>query len=220
MASYPPSPASQNWLVRASTKFEKSIFRLVEHKYKTKINDYEMRIKTLEEYVKCIDANYQNLEYEFLLKVRQNEDLQAKLDQFTKPEVAVKNVEKEIFKVKSWVEKDTIEEGKKRKLEYDKEIIDITALRETPPSKIFKVGPAPHLKPSPGIPKTNSKGRKRERSTSPKPSKPLEILKKKPLKRERSKSPQPAVPASFPPKPLKVIAQGKKRKKKKDEKKT
>jgi len=79
--------------------------------------------------------------------------LQAKLDVFTNPEVAVKDVEKEVFKVKSWYEKNTLEEGKKRKLEFNKEVDEIAVLRDAPPSKILKITPTQHPKPpSPGIP--------------------------------------------------------------------
>jgi len=52
----------------------------------------------------------------FFTQSRQFDDLQNKLEQFTKPEVAVKDVEKEVFKVKSWSEKNTLEEGKKKKV--------------------------------------------------------------------------------------------------------
>jgi len=161
------------------------------------------------------------------MKIKECEDLQAKLDQFTKPVVAVKDVEKEIFKVKSWVEKSTTEEGKKRKLDFDKEVQDIVTLRDAPPSKICKVVPAPRLKPpSPGIPKTTSKERKRERSTSPKSSMSPLIPTKNVFKRERSCSPPPSVPLLKPQppvspnKPLVVTGQRKKRKKEKDKKKT
>jgi len=146
------------------------------------------------------------------------DDLQAKLDVFTNPEVAVKDVEKEVFKVKSWYEKNTLEEGKKRKLEFNKEVDEIAVLRDAPPSKILKITPTQRPKPpSPGIPSREH--------TSPKSSMTPESPKKIVLKRERSKSPpQPRVPAAFPPvspnKPLVVNGQRKKRKKEKDKKKT
>jgi len=116
--------------------------------------------------------------------------------------------------------------GKKRKLDFNKEVDEIAVLRDAPPSKILKTNPTLRPKPpSPGIPKTNITKTSRERSTSPKSSMPPESPKKIVLKRERSKSPtQAPVPANFPPvspnKPFVVTRQRKKRKKEKDKKKT
>jgi len=225
MASSTPSSASQNWLLRATTKLEKSIFRKVEYKYKSLINNYVNRIKELEERNNAWITEYEVLENMFFTQSRQFDDLQNKLEQFTKPEVAVKDVEKEVFKVKSWSEKNTLEEGKKRKLEFNKEVDEIAVLRDAPPSKILKSTPTLRPKPpSPGIPKTNITKTSRERSTSPKSSMPPESPKKNVLKRERSNSPPQPVTAAFPPvspnKPFVVTGQRKKRKKEKDKKKT
>jgi len=105
-------------------------------------------------------------------------ELQWKLDLITNPEVAVKDVEKEVFKVKSWNKKDTFEKEKKRKLDYDKEFDEIAVLRDAPPSKFPKITPALHPKPpssgsQPGSPKPPSlKSPKPPSPRSPKPPSP------------------------------------------------
>jgi len=64
----------------------------------------------------------------------------------------------------------------KRKIEYNKEIDEILFLRDAPPNKILKVAPVAKrsLPPPPVIPTTNKVIRKRERNTSPQPSRPVQ----------------------------------------------
>jgi len=62
MASNPPSTASQNWLIRASTKFEKSVFRKVEHKYKAMIKNYVTTIDNQNSLIEMLKSNHEMLE--------------------------------------------------------------------------------------------------------------------------------------------------------------
>jgi len=198
-----PSGASQDWLLRATTKLQKSIFRTVEYKYKKKLNDLYSFIKKLED-----DANTQDNELE--RKNKRIIELEGLLAPFINPTVTVKNLEAEVFRVIPTVEKNAIEEKKKRKFDEVKEISEILELRDAPLSKILKVGPAPRSILPPGIPKKNL-SKNREKSTSP-PSEPKIIPKKSELKRERSTSPQPQ-PQLFPEE-MRISGFGKKEKRK------
>jgi len=187
------------------------------------IKNYETTIGNLNGVVKLLESNFVEMENELCRSFREIDDLKAQLEVYTKSEVALKDVEQEVFKVKTVTEKTTAEEGKKRRLEHNKEVDEVIALRDEPPSKILKIIPAPRIIPPPGTPKP-------EAVTSPKSS----PLKKKFLKRDRSRSPQPSVPTICPPtntlapivpptstnNPIVVSAQRKKRKKDKEKKKT
>jgi len=183
MASITP-PTASHWLFRATTKLEKSIFRTVEYKYKKLIKNFEIQIENYKNELKVATDIILNLEDDVSIRDSHIEELEGKLLIFTKPEVAVKDMQKEIFRVKPLDE--IGEEGKKRKLEYNKEVDEFTVLRDAPPSKILKVSPAPRSIPPPPGPKKT-----REQSSSPQPS-------TKVMKRERSASPQPS-PVAFLP---------------------
>jgi len=114
MASLSPSTAP-DWLFRATTKLQKSIFRTAEFKYKTIIKDYEARIQQYEKFTKDAQADISRLETELFEQLELVSVLEGKLAIYTKPEVAVKDVQTEIFKVKSIMEKETAEMQKKEK---------------------------------------------------------------------------------------------------------
>jgi len=211
MASYSPSTAS-HWLFRATAKHEKSIFRIVEHKYKNLIKDFEKQIKSYKRELKVATDIICKLDDDVSNRDKHIEELEAKLFIYTKPDVAVKDVQDEIFRVKP---RNVIkEEGKKRRLEINKEVEELTVLRDAPPSKILKVSPAPRsIPPPPGKPKTHQTEKTRERSTSPRPSSMEHVL-----KRERSTSPTlVAFIPGFLNRPLEVTAHRKKRKKRKNQ---
>jgi len=99
-------------------------------------------------------------------------ELEGQLYIYTRPEVAVKDVEGEIRKIKNKrneIPAEAKEHGKKRSEEFFNEIDNIIALRDAPPSKILKVAPAPRSIPL--LPVTSKKGKKkRNRESSTKPS--------------------------------------------------
>jgi len=188
------------------------------------IKNYVTTIDNQKDLIEMLTSNHGLLEDMLVKKIHEVDDLKAKLEVYTKPEVALKSVEQEVFKVKTVTEKTTVEEGKKRRIEHNKEVDEIIALRDGPPSKILKLTPAPLIIPPPKAPKPANP----EAVTSPKSSPP----KKKFLKRDRSSSPPPPVqtgpPTSttvpivppVPTVPTVVSAQRKKRKKDKEKKKT
>jgi len=78
--------------------------------------------------------------------------LEKKLAPFENPEVSIKNVEREFYRVIPITEKIVLEENKKRKFDEVIEIEEIKILRDSPASKILKVGPAPqHILPPQGV---------------------------------------------------------------------
>jgi hypothetical protein len=182
MASIPPRTAPQNWLLRASTKYEKSIFRMAEFKYKSVIKNLENLLKAQE--YELADQETKIFDLEDRVK-----ELEVKLAPFIKPVVATKDLQAEVYRIIPTVEKEKSENKGKRKLDLSKEIGELEELRDAPPTKILKVGPTPRsILPPPGIPKKTPIKKSREHSTSPKilvPNKP----KKSVLKRERSPSP-------------------------------
>jgi len=101
-------------------------------------------------------------------------ELENLLALYTNPTVTLKNLEKEVYRVKPTIEKFANEEGKKRKFEEPtKEISEIIFFRDSPASKILKVGPAPRPAiplPLPSIKTTKpNPEKKRARSISPTP---------------------------------------------------
>jgi hypothetical protein len=179
MASSSPRIAPQDWLLRATSKLQKSIFRAAEFKYKNVI-------KNLENIVKEREAELAVQEDKIFDLTDRVQELELQLAPFIKPDVATKDLQAEVFRIVPIVEK---EKMGKRKLDVNKEIGELEELRDAPPTKILKVGPTPRsILPPPGIPKKSPIKKSRERSTSPKilvPNKP----KKSVLKRERSPSP-------------------------------
>jgi len=185
------------------------------------IKNYVTTIDNQNSLIEMLKSNHEMLEDQLYKKIQECYDLKAKLEAYTKPEVALKSVEQEVFRVKTVIEKTTTEEGKKRRIEHNKEVDEIIALRDGPPSKILKLTPAPPIIPPPKSPKPVNQ----EAVTSPKSSPP----KKKFLKRDRSSSPPPPVQTLSPPTSttvpivpptIVVSAQRKKRKKDKEKKKT
>jgi len=233
MASFPPRIASHDWLSRAAIKLQKSIFRTVDFRYRDIIKKKEVIIEGLESDMRDAQDDISRLEDELGEQMKRVRELEGQLNFLLKPEVAVKDIQTEVFRVKSTYEKrtetNTIEETKKRKLEHKKEIQEITILRDAPSEKILKVIPGPRsIPPLPVIPKKKVPKRSRERSTSPQPTatSPSTPNNTGFKKRERSTSPQPASIATLSPvnfinpNPQDGTGQWKKRKKDKDKKKT
>jgi len=163
MANTLPRGASQDWLARASTKLQKSIFRSVDHKYRSKI-------KHLYDLIQALEDNATKLDNELNRKDERIKELEGKLVPFENPDVTVKNVEKEVFRVIPIFEKNAKE--RKRKSEEVNELSEILNLKNAPASKILKIGPAPRsIFPPPVILKKNELKRNRDRSNSPSPSK-------------------------------------------------
>jgi len=190
MASFSPRIAPQDWLLRATSKLQKSIFRTAEFKYKNVIkqleNKYKSVIKQLENTVKEQEAKLAVQEDEIFDLTDRVQELELQLAPFVKPDVATKDLQAELFRIAPTAEK---EKMGKRKLDVNKEIGELEELRDAPPTKILKVGPAPRsILPPPGIPKKTPIKKSRERSTSPKILVPIKP-KKSVLKRERSPSP-------------------------------
>jgi len=210
--------ASPDWLLRATAKLEKSIFRRVEHKYKKKFSDLYDIIRRLEDEANSTDNDL----FDSKARIVELENLLAL---YTNPTVTLKNLEKEVYRVKPTIEKFANEEGKKRKFEEPtKEISEIIFFRDSPASKILKVGPAPRPAiplPLPSIKTTKpNPEKKRARSISPTPKfsfKNFTNEKKNFTSRNQSHSPQPQPP----PTPLlnrRPAGNWKKRKKDKEEK--
>jgi len=101
--------ASQDWLLRATAKLEKSIFRRVEHKYKKKFSDLYVIMRRLED-----EAN--STQNELLDKDARIAELENLLAPYTNPKVTLKNLEKEVFRVIPAIERTVIEEGKKKEI--------------------------------------------------------------------------------------------------------
>jgi len=222
MASDKLSPSiAPTWLLRATNKLEKSIFRKAEHKYRSIIEFLQNRVNELELINENALCDITRLENELIAEQNRVEELEGELVLYKKPEVAVKDIEKEVFRVVP-LTGERIETKKKRKLKADQEIDRLNQLRDDPPSKILKVTPTPaprSVPPPPQVtPNKNKNKDKSERSTSPQPMTQVSNLFKK--KRERSTSPQPTI-SHQPPVPLDSIhdiGQRKKRKKEKDKK--
>jgi len=223
MASDKLSPSiAPTWLLRATTKLEKSIFRKAEFKYRSLVESLQNRVNELEVFYGNAQRDISRLENDLIAEQNRVEELEGELVLFQKPEVAVKDIEKEIFRVVPMTG-ERIEIKNKRKLEADKEINELNQLRDDPPSKVLKVTPTPaprSIPPPPQVtPKKNKNKNTSERSTSPQPMTQAANFFKK--KRERSTSPQHAV-SYQPPIPLDSIhdfGQRKKRKKEKVKKK-
>jgi len=215
MASLSPSTASNDWLLRATAKLKKSIFRMAEYKYKTKI-------KQLEKQVKEYDLDIDRLLHENILLEDKCEELEGKLNLFTKPEVGIKDIQTEIFKVKPIVEKIALGNVEQIREKFNDDVNVIGVMKDSTPKEILKIAPVPprSILPPPAIPKKNIKNKKRERSTSPKPT-PLPPQDKMNLKkRDRSESPQPTIsPYSTIEVSLEGTGHWKKRKKDKGKKK-
>jgi len=189
MAKSSPCFATQDWLSRATAKLERSIFRRVEHKYKSQLKKYEDTIKANDILIKHLSGKqlegFDVMEEHLYRKIVECDALKARIEEFTKPVVAMKNVVQEVFLVKPMSPNTSLEEGMKRKLDYDKECEEIVNLRDAPPNKILKISPVPRTIPLPN-------------KSSPKPKKKL-------LKRERSKSP-PVQPVPLAPSVFATLA--------------
>jgi len=99
--------ASPDWLLRATAKLEKSIFRRVEHKYKKKFSELYDIIRKLED-----EANLtENALFDKNARIVELENLLAP---YANPKVTLKNLEKEVYRVKPTIEKSANEEGKKK----------------------------------------------------------------------------------------------------------
>jgi len=109
MASLPSVGVSQDWLLRATAKLEKSIFRRVEHKYKKKFSDLYVIIKRLED-----ESN--STQNELFDKDARIVELENLLAPYTNPKVTLKNLEKEVFRVIPAIERAANEEGKKKEI--------------------------------------------------------------------------------------------------------
>jgi len=209
--------ASQDWLSRATTKLEKSIFRTVDYKYKNKLSSLYAIIKRLED-----EAN--STQNELFDKTARIVELEKMLAPYTNPMVTLKNLEKEVFRVLPTIEKIAIEEGKKRKFDEEKEINEIILLRDAPASKILKVEPAPRSVlplPLPSTKPISTKiKKKRARSTSPTPKFSFTTLTEEEkrifAKRNQVHSPQPQ-PQPTPLVNRRPAGNWKKRKKNKEE---
>jgi len=211
MASSSPSTASLDWLLRATAKREKAIFRSVEYKYRNIILGLSARIKELEDYAKRADSDIKRLENELFDEQKKKDELRAKLRVYENPNVAVKDLREEIFRVKTVSDQIDSEEMEKKKTEVNKESEGITTLRDASPSKILEVGPLSRSILPLGTSKT-SKGIKRGRSTS---LKPVVSQSQKKNKKEEQNT-QAVLLNATPPRPL--VANKKKRKRKKDKK--
>jgi len=224
MASLPPriAPPSQDWLLRATRKLEKSIFRTVEYKYKNIILGLKTRIKEYEEFEKNAHDDSNRLEEELEVEQKKVEDLETRLKLHEKPDVVVKDLRGEIFRVKSFDNQIDSEKNEKRKADLDKEIDTINTFREAPPSKILKIGPLPRsiIIPPPGSPRTI--GKKRERSLSPKSSPRSIRIRKSPIQEVNVPVPQftdPVEPSVFSVPVVPVVQDKKKRKRKRKKEK-
>jgi len=145
--------------------------------------EHKSQLKKYEDTIKTYSINFEAMEENFYKKAVECEELKARIELLTKPVVALKNVVQEVFLVKPMRPNTSLEEGLKRKLNYDKECEEIVNLRDAPPNKILKISPVPRTIPLPVTPNSPK--------SSPKPKKKL-------LKRERSKSP-PVQPLSLAP---------------------
>jgi len=134
-------------------------------------------------------------------------ELEGQLYVYTKPEVAVKDIQDEIRKIKNKrneIPAEAKEHGKKRSEEFVNEIDNIIALRDAPPSKILKVAPAPRSIPL--LPVTSKKGKKkknRESRTKPstEPSVPVPKVPSVPEPSTPSPEPRVSVPEPSVPEP-------------------
>jgi len=143
MASDKLSPSiAPTWLLRATTKLEKSIFRKAEFKYRSIIEFLQNRVNELEDFYVNAQNDITRLENDLIAEQIRVEELEGELILYKKPEVAVKNIEKEVFRVVP-LTGERIEIKNKRKLEADKEINRLNQLRDDPPSKVLKVTPTP-----------------------------------------------------------------------------
>jgi len=90
------------------------------------------------------------------------------------PSVAVKDLEEEVYRVKTGDKRNTVEVNEKRKANFANEINTISALRDEPLGEILKTRPLPRqiilptpIIPPPGSPRKGGKKRDRSSSTSP-----------------------------------------------------
>jgi len=220
MARIPPRTASpsQDWLLRATRKMEKSIYRSVEYKYRNIIVALKTRVLELEEFKKDAEDDIDRLENKVVTEITKVEELEALLRVYERPKVAVKDIREEIFRVKT-AEVQRLEAFKKTREDIIKDIDDIKILKDAPSSKILEIGPLPRSIPL--LPTVKKK--KREHSSSPKSTHPRSIKKKNIQEKEHNSlqstdpSPPPSLtsipittPLSVPP------VKSKKRKRKKD----
>jgi len=122
----------------------------------------------LEDYAKRADSDIKRLENELFDEQKKKDELRAKLRVYENPNVAVKDLREEIFRVKTVSDQIDSEEMEKKKTEVNKETEGITTLRDASPSKILEVGPLSRSILPLRTSKT-SKGIKCGRSTSLKP---------------------------------------------------
>jgi len=175
MARIPPRPAppSQDWLLRATRKLEKSIFRTVEHKYRNIILGLKAHIKELKEFKENALDDVCRLESDLSAEQRKVEDLEDRLSIYEEPSVVANdasgekdatgenNTSGENFWVDQYEER--IEKRKRDEIEV------VNALEELS-SKVLKIGSPPRVILAPPIlPPSRSPrtlGKKRERSSS------------------------------------------------------
>jgi len=162
-------------------KLEKSIYRTVEYKYRNIILGLNSQVKEYEEFKKNAYANIKRLEDEIDTLSNENNSLTNKVETLEErerlrenPSVAVKDLEEEVYRVKTGDKRNTVEVNEKRKANFAKEINTISALRDEPPGEILKTQPLPRqiilptpIIPPPGSPRKGGKKRDRSSSTSP-----------------------------------------------------
>jgi len=172
MARIPPrtAPPTKDWLLRATSKLEKSIFRIVEHKYRNIILGLKAQIKVLEEFKVDAYDDIERIEKELSVEQEKVEKLEERLSKYEKPREDY-GLGGEIIRF----DQEVLEKNEKRKF-------DEIEVREEPiekPSKILKLGspPRPILSsptlPPPGSPRTLGKKRERSSSSSSSDSNPL-----------------------------------------------
>jgi len=169
MASITPRTVAGDWLLRATTKLQKSIYRMAEHKYRSIIKGLEdERDENLDVKLKLENDLSQALKEIRKLKGETNYE---KLEEVHEQEVVHEPKvvqDPEVFLVKPILGKIIVDATKQRKRELNKEIDELEFLRDAPPQKLLKAAPpAPRSIPPLVTPKPKALFKKRERSTSP-----------------------------------------------------
>jgi len=223
--SLPPRTATQDWLLRATRKFEKSIYRVVEFKYRniisalsSRIKEFEAKQKEHDDWKELAYDDISRLEQELVKEQEKVEVLEEKLKQYEEPSLTVDEQE-ESTKYLTARNKAYQEEKKTQKV--TKELVPLFE-EETSFFSDYTILQRPQGTWSPirsTSPPGSPKKKKRERSTSPKPSDPQPIHKKQ----ERNIPQTKNFPPSFVPFPASGVptkANKKKRKRKREKDKT
>jgi len=171
MARLTPTTAP-HWLLHATTKLEKSIYRNIEFKYRGIITELTDRVQALESEVetlyKAIDKT-EDICFEWLTKIQ---DLETQLRVYERPTVVIKDLREEIKRVKTVTKQPlTLYEN----INKENEVVNIFRNK---PGKNLESGPPPSTIPP--KPTAITKSRKRNHSKSPENSSQQQVRSKPP----------------------------------------